>query len=106
MSKMSELHMELTEQANELGFESLEEALDKGYEVDTEAMANGVARLCIDREQEEAHKAWLKEKEQVLKDLHDLELEYSCQIDAGYKEAVAKRNVIENVIDFIEKGEM
>lgn len=35
MSKMSELHRELTEQANELGFESLDEALSYGYVVGT-----------------------------------------------------------------------
>lgn len=33
MSKMSQIHAELTEKAAELGFESLEEAEDNGYEV-------------------------------------------------------------------------
>ena len=34
MSKMSNIHLELTEQANELGFESIEEAEANGYKVD------------------------------------------------------------------------
>ena len=34
MSKMSQLYMELTEQANELGFEDINEAEQHGYCVD------------------------------------------------------------------------
>ena len=34
MSKMSQLYMELTEQANELGFEDINEAEQHGYSVD------------------------------------------------------------------------
>lgn len=36
MSKMSQLHIELTEQASELGFESIYEAEQHGYKVDWE----------------------------------------------------------------------
>lgn len=99
---MSQLNAELSEQAYELGYLTLDQALADGYEVDYRT--SRLEKSVDGREQ--AHDEWLKEKEQVLKDLHDLELEYSCQIDEGCKEAVAKRNVIENVIDFIEKGEM
>ena len=34
MSKMSELHRELSEQASELGFESIEQAEANGYTID------------------------------------------------------------------------
>ena len=34
MSKMSQLHVELSEQASELGFESIEQAEANGYKVD------------------------------------------------------------------------
>lgn len=74
MSKMSELAMELEEQASELGFESLEQAEQAGYEVDYEN-----AKLI--EPQEAAHKAWLKERDEVLEEqkrLHDrlMELGY------------------------------
>lgn len=36
MSKMSQLHAELSEQASQLGFHSIEEAEINGYEVDYE----------------------------------------------------------------------
>lgn len=32
MSKMSQLHMELSEHASELGFDNLQEAIDAGWE--------------------------------------------------------------------------
>lgn len=73
MSKMSQIHVELSEQANELGFESLEEALAKGYEVDYEErkLVNPYV-LDMDKEREEAHEAWLKEQRIVLGDLMNL----------------------------------
>lgn len=36
MSKMSQIHMDLSEQASELGFESIEQAEANGYEVEFE----------------------------------------------------------------------
>ena len=61
MSKMSEIAMELDDQAAELGFESYEEALAKGYVID---YLQG--KLVKQDEQESAHEAWLKEREEVL----------------------------------------
>lgn len=92
MSKMSQLHAELSEQACELGFEDLNDALAHGYELDTEAMANGIARLCIDREQENAHDDYLKRKEGILLDLETLKNNINTTID--------------RVIDFIKEGEV
>lgn len=70
-SKMSQLHAELSEQACELGFESLDEALASGYEVDYDE-GKLVNPYVLDKEQDEAHEAWLKEQEIVLGDLMNL----------------------------------
>ena len=72
MSKMGELHAELSEQANELGFESLDEALANGYEVDCEERQLVNPYVLVDKAQEEAHEAWLKEQQIVLGDLMNL----------------------------------
>ena len=65
MSKMSQLHAELTEQAQELGFESIEEAEANGYHV---AYTGNRVKLAFDaaKAQEEAHKALLEEKDEVV----------------------------------------
>lgn len=90
MSKMSDLHLELTEQANELGFESLGEAEQAGYGVDWEN------RKLVDG-RELAHKAWLEEKQQVLNDL-DI-VAHSDSVPFEHKE------IVKQAIDFIRKGE-
>lgn len=91
MSKMSNYYLDLQEQANELGFDTVEEAFDAGYEVHM-----GKLQLKED-EQTKAHKAWLKEKEQVLAELAML----SDNLPAG---GDAQR-AVEHAIEFIEKGE-
>lgn len=68
MSKLSQLHAELSEQAAELGFESLGEAEQAGYGVDWE---NGKL-IKVEDELDKAHKAWLKEQEIVLGGLMNL----------------------------------
>lgn len=65
MSKMSQLHAELSEQASELGFESLGEAEQAGYGVDWDTHK-------LIEPQELAHKAWLKERDEVLGGLVNL----------------------------------
>ena len=70
MSKMSQLHAELSEQAYELGYESLGEADQAGCGVDWEN-----ARLIPP--QEMAHREWLKEKEQVLAELEAVRQAYA-----------------------------
>lgn len=94
MSKMSQLHVELTEQASELGFESIYEAEQHGYEVDWE----NAKLIKTEDEQEQAHRAWLKEREEVVADLERLITAY-----AG-AEAVTKP--VRKAINFIMKGEM
>lgn len=94
MSKMSELHRELSEQAYDLGFQSLDDALNKGYEVDYDN-----ARLIKVDQQELAHKEWLKEKEEVLDELKRLHEYFVEEDDLHYSIVVAK------AIKLIEEGE-
>lgn len=94
MSKMSQLHAELSEQAYELGFESLGEAEQAGYGVDWE----NHKLIKVEDEQDKAHEAWLKEREEVVTDLERLITAY-----AG-AEAVTKP--VRKAINFIMKGEM
>lgn len=82
MSKMSDIHLDLTEQANELGFESIGEAEQAGYGVDWEnikliKVEDETPTWCkryerYDEEQDKAHEAWLKEQQIVLGDLMNL----------------------------------
>ena len=88
MSKISQLHAELSSQAYDLGFNSLEDALAMGYEVDYEN-----SKLVDGREQ--AHETWLKEKQQVLDELTDVIND--GELDWG--EIVRK---VEHAIEFIE----
>ena len=99
MSKMSQLHVELTEQANQLGFETIEEAEANGYEVDYEK------QKLVDSRQL-AHEAWVREKEGVLQDLASLSSYYMHLADAGDRRAKETKDILENTINFIMKGEM
>ena len=69
MSKMSQLHAELAEQAAELGFLSIEEAEANGYEVDYDKQK--LVPTNAESELDEAHKAWLKERDGLLVALED-----------------------------------
>lgn len=88
---MSQLHAMLTEQAYELGYKSLEEALNDGWVVDYETQI--LTRKEYEKdEQEEAHKAWLKEKEECIRKL-ELTLENVDLDDVDN---------VQNAIDFIK----
>lgn len=91
MSKMSEIAMELDDQAIELGFNSYEEAIAKGYEVDYEE-GKLVNPYVLDREQEKAHEAWLKERDIVVGDLMNLLIHHAFDHD-----------IIERAIKFIKE---
>lgn len=97
MSKMSQLHVELTEQASELGFESLDQAIESG-EYEVISTDNWAELVPTKDEQEKAHEAWLTEREEVVADLERLITAY-----AG-AEAVTKP--VRKAINFIMKGEM
>lgn len=109
MSKMSEIAMELDEQAIELGFESYEEALEKGYEVDYEkgelvnpwVLDNDRPEWCkrlesYDKELREAEEAWEKEKKGVLADLRELLNDF---LPTGEQDEI---KALKRAIDFVE----
>lgn len=91
MSKLSQLHAELSEQASELGFESLGEAEQAGYGVGWE---NGKL-IKVEDELEKAHEAWLEKRDEVLEGLESCletsECSPACDID------------IERAINFIKE---
>lgn len=96
MSKISQLHAELSEQANELGFESLGEAEQAGYGVDWE----NAKLVKVEDEQEQAHEAWLKEREEVLSIIESVK-EDIIELNDGNNEHVAI-DELNRVIDFVE----
>lgn len=100
MSKMSELHAELSEQANELGFESLDEALANGYEVDYEEKQLVNPYVLVDKAQEEAHEAWLKKRDEVLSIIESVK-EDIVELNDGDNKHVAIEE-LNQVIDFVE----
>ena len=83
MSKLSQLHAELSEQASELGFESLGEAEQAGYGVDWQS----VKLIKVEDELEKAHEAWLKERDTLC---HELEMLISDTPYSVYKETLTK----------------
>lgn len=99
MSKMSQLHAELSEQAYELGFESIGEAEQAGYGVDWE----NAKLIKVGDEQEKAHEAWLERKEQVL---HNLETVRDKLTRRGDNESIKSAVVIGDAILFIKEGEV
>ena len=115
MSKMGRLNFELQEQAEELGFETVQEALDNGCVVGTELFGDAPRLIKpIDMqklmdEQEQAHKAWLKEKEEVLKELESLLTFNKDAAHTTYELSYMLEKSLDKVkhaIDFIEKGEV
>lgn len=95
MSKMSQLHLTLDEQAVELGFEGLGEALMKGCDIDYEK------RTLVDG-RELAHEAWVKEREEVIAELEKL---YDGYVEGDYK-TNGEKEILKTAIDFIKKGEI
>lgn len=105
MSKMSQLHLTLDEQAVELGFEGLGEALMKGYDVDYEkgklvrrGLGYSETVEYLAKEQDKAHKAWLKEREEVLGELISVYNDIDVPKDL--------KKYIKHAIEFVKKGEV
>lgn len=110
MSKMSQLHAELTEQANELGFETIQDAVNSGYVVDYDkgklvkyGLGYSETVEHLTKEQEKAHEAWLKERDEVLSIIESVK-EDIVELNDGDNNHVAI-DELNYVIDFIEKGE-
>ena len=104
MSKMIQLHAELTEQAAELGFESIEEAENNGYEVISDGEWAKLVKS--EDEQEEAHNEWLKKKSQVLTRLGQLQIYLNNRTEHGHFWGKDDWEVVADAIKFIEEGEV
>lgn len=90
--------VQLQERAEELGFSTITEAIDAGYHEVQDLVAGTFTLEKID-EQDKAHEAWLKERDEVLEEqrrLHDrlMELGYDTLAESVFK-----------AIEFMEKGE-
>lgn len=104
MSKMSQLHAELSEQANELGFETIQDAVNSGYVVDYDkgklveyGLGYSETVEYLAKEQEKAHEAWLKEKACALEGLEDLRK----RIPYDWTETI---DVLDRAIKFIKEA--
>lgn len=105
MSKMSQLHAELCEQAYEMGYLTLDQALADGCEVDYRV--SKLTRPVDGREQ--AHEDYMKRKEKLLKELEkardsldiiEVTNPYECQVVSDAISACGE------AIDFIKEGEV
>ena len=94
MSKMSMMHAELMEQCARLGFQDLGEAEQAGYSVDW----HNAKLIKVEDEQDKAHEAWLKERDEVLGGLNEM---WVGAVHGGYEQ-----KILERAIDFIKKGEV
>ena len=92
----------LQECAEELGFSTIAEALDAGYHEVQDLVAGTFTLEKID-EQEKAHEAWLEEKHEILHLLESIK-EDIIDLNGGNNNHVAI-DELDQVIDFIEKGE-
>ena len=88
--------IQLQECAEELGFSTITEALDAGYHEVQDLVAGTFTLEKLD-EQEKAHEAWLKERDDILDDLEHLK--------NIYKEVKPDEDIIERTINFVKKGE-
>ena len=104
MSKMSQLHAELEQQAYEKGYESLDEALNDGATIIGETLLTGddIKYVGTKDAQEQAHEAWLKRKEVVVGDLRNLLL----GMHAAGKSNTTDYDIVSNALTFILEGEM
>lgn len=96
MSKMSQLHAELEEQAVEKGYESLDHFLECGGEIDMVhgKLVNSASEL------DQAHEAWLEERESICGRLNKL-YDKLVYLDMGEEDLAT----INDTIEFIKKGE-
>lgn len=103
MSKMSQLHAELEQQAYEKGYESLDEALNDGATIIGETLLTTddlIKRVGTKDAQEQAHEAWLKERGEVIK---GLQATWFYLTNLGDKEDADN---VSRAMKFIEEGEM
>ena len=91
--------IQLQERAEELGFSTITEAIDAGYH-EVQDLGAGTFTLEKIDEQEEAHEAWLEERESICKRLNKL-YDKLVYLDMGEEDLAT----INDTIEFIKKGE-
>lgn len=96
MSRMSQLHAELSEQAYKLGFESLDQAIESG-EYEVIGTENWAELVSTKDEQDKAYEAWLKEKVCALEGLEDLRKRIPC-------DRAETIDVLDRAIKFIKEA--
>ena len=70
MSKIGRVNLALQEEANELGYDIVQEAIADGWE------ANEIAATLTKKDElEQAHEAWLKDREHILEVIRQLRLD-------------------------------
>lgn len=89
MSKIGDIRLQLDEQAEALGFESLEQAQQAGCEIDWDKPE-------LIEPLEAAHRAWEKEKEDLLE-----EMRYSVGVLERHN-YFHEQEVMERAIKFVE----
>lgn len=94
--------IQLQESAEDLGFSTIQQAIDAGYH-EVQDLEHNTFKLkkldsLADQAYAEAHKAWLAERDEVLRRL--AVIAQNSTVSAGH------RAVIKQAIDFIREGEM
>lgn len=84
--------IQLQECAEEIGFETIQDALDAGYHV-VQDLVSGTFKLEKIDEQEQAHEAWLRERDVLIGDLTNLLIHKAFDFD-----------IIERAIKFIKEA--
>ena len=102
MSKMSQIHADLTEQASELGFSSIEEAEANGFHIDYTGKGWKL-KLDMAKAYEQARKEWEQERDTLLAEAGDL-LESTENFEPTAYDDL--RNMVRSLIEFIKKGEI
>lgn len=100
MSKIGRVALALQERAEELGFSTITEAIDAGYH-EVQDLDNNTFTLekidVAEYEQQKAHEAWLKEREEVLGELISVYNDIDVPKDL--------KKYIKHAIEFVKKGE-
>lgn len=111
MSKIGNFNLEMTEKVNELGYDTVEEAIADGWDSNEFYLSYHEEKR---NELDEAHKAWLEEKESVLNKLEAIEQYFTTEEKASATFGAMEEAFIESqlkdyaksAIKFVKEAEM
>lgn len=113
MSRMSELHIELSNQAFALGFQSIEDAEQHGWRVnyETAKLEPPVVQASLNEmeELEKAHEEWCAGREELVVDLEELIKDLEGVKDGWHMtpdDYKIYTKTLRRAIKFIEDGEV